>query len=61
MPREQQLQIPPKEVTANSPLTNRVHPLDLEEVKAGWQGMLWEQTQKFIDAGMRYVIGDTRE
>jgi predicted amidohydrolase YtcJ len=39
----------------------RVHPLDLEKVKAGWQGMVWEQTQRFIDAGMRYVIGDTRE
>jgi imidazolonepropionase-like amidohydrolase len=39
----------------------RVHPLDLEEVTARWQGMVWEQTQRFIDAGMRYVIGDIRE
>jgi hypothetical protein len=39
----------------------RVHPLDLEEVTAGWQGMVWEQAQRFIDGGMRYVIGDARE
>jgi hypothetical protein len=39
----------------------RVHPLDLEEVTVGWQGMVWEQAQRFIDAGMRFVIGDARE